>query len=188
VVIAIIGIEAMRILARLELLERAINGFSEMTGRAVSWLFVAMVVVQVAVVIFRYVFGIGDPLANDAVHYMHVITFMTLAGYALRHDAHVRVDIFYLNSADRVKGMIDLGGVVLALWPMCAVMAWSAWPYVANSWAIREGSARVSGIQGTFFLKTFILVFAAVLALQGVAMAISGLTRIARPHAPSVRI
>ena len=175
----------MSVIARLAPVEGFLNGFSELTGRLVSWLFVAMVVVQMGVVVFRYVFGLGDPLVNDSVLYMHAISFMTLAGYTLRHDAHVRVDIIYLNSADRVKGLIDLVGVVVFLWPMCAVTWWSAWPYVANSWAIREGSARVSGIQGTFVLKTLILVFAAVLALQGLAMAISALRRVIEPNASS---
>ena len=137
-----------------------------------------MVVVQIAIVVFRFVFGLGDPLANDSVLYMHAISFMTLAGYTLRHDAHVRVDIFYLSTADRVKGLIDLIGVIVFIWPMCGVMIWSAWPYVVSSWAVREGSFRVSGIQAAYVLKTFILVFAVVLALQSLAMAISASRRI----------
>ena len=170
----------MNFMSKLAPLERLINQFSEWTGRVFSWLFVAMVVVQIGIVIFRYVFGLGNPLANDSVLYMHAISFMTLAGYTLRHDAHVRVDIFFLSAAERVKGLIDLGGVILFMWPMCAVMFWSAWPYVTSSWAVREGSFRVSGIQGAYVLKTFILVFAVVLALQGLAMAISALNRIAK--------
>ena len=168
----------MNFLSTLAPLERSIAAFSEWTGRVFCWLFVAMVVVQIGVVVFRYVFGVGNPVANDSVLYMHAISFMTLVGYTLRHDAHVRVDVFYLSTADRVKGIIDLVGVIFFMWPMCAIIMWSAWPYVSNAWAIREGSSRVSGIQGAFVLKTFILVFAILLAIQGLAMALSALDRI----------
>lgn len=163
----------------------AIDTFSEWTGRIICWMFVLMVAVEVAIVIFRYVFGMGVPAANDLVLYMHAIAFMSLAGYALRHDAHVRVDLLYATATQRVKGIVDLAGVVLFLWPMCAVMAWAGFPYVVSSWAIREGGARVSGIQGTYVLKTFILVFAFLTALQGLSMAIRAIMRIRGRNEPS---
>jgi TRAP-type mannitol/chloroaromatic compound transport system permease small subunit len=150
--------------------ERWINAVNEAIGSTVAWLFAAMVVVQLSIVVFRYVFGLGHPVAHDLVLYMHAISFMTLVGYTLRHDAHVRVDLFYRSAAPRIKAAIDVFGVLVFLWPMAGVMLWKSWPYVAASWAIQEGSARISGIQGIFVLKTFLLVFAVLLALQGVAM------------------
>ena len=163
--------------------ERGINRASDAVGHAVAWLFVAMVVLQMGVVIFRYVFGLGHPVAQDLILYMHAIAFMTLAGYTLRHDAHVRVDILYRDAAPRIKALVDIAGAVVFLWPMAGVMIWKSWPYVASSWAIREGSARVSGIQGTFVLKSFLIVFAALLALQGVAMVAMALRRFKTPSA-----
>lgn len=160
-------------------IERWISAFNEAVGRTVAWLIAAMVVVQMAVVVFRYVFGLTNPAAQDLVLYMHGITFMTLAGYTLRHDAHVRVDLIYRNAAPRIKAAIDIAGVILFLWPMAGVMLWKAWPYVYESWQILEGAARISGIQGAFVLKTFILVFAVLVALQGVAMLISAVRRFA---------
>lgn len=159
-------------------LERAINAVNEGVGRTVSWLIVAMVVLQMAVVLFRYVFGLGDPVAQDLILYMHAIAFMTLAGYALRHDAHVRVDLIYREKGQRYKAAVDIFGTLVFLWPMTGVMLWKSWPYVADSWAIREGAARISGIQGGFILKTFLLVFAIVLALQGLALAVGSLRRL----------
>lgn len=159
-------------------IERRINAVNEAIGRTVAWLIVAMVVLQMAVVLFRYVFGLGDPVAQDLILYMHAIAFMTLAGYALRHDAHVRVDLIYREKGPRYKAAIDLFGTLVFLWPMTGVMLWKAWPYVADSWSIREGAARVSGIQGTFVLKTFLLVFAFLLALQGLALAVSSLRQL----------
>jgi TRAP-type mannitol/chloroaromatic compound transport system permease small subunit len=163
--------------------ERAINAVNDAVGRWVVWLLAAMVVLQVGIVILRYVFHLGHPATQDLMVYMHAITFMTLAGYALRHDAHVRVDIVYREAAPRTKAWIDLAGVVFFLWPMTGVMLWMSWPYVASAWAIREGSDALSGLQGTYILKAFILVCPFLLALQGIAMALGALRKLQRPNA-----
>ena len=49
---------------------------------------------------------------------------------------------------------------------------WISFPYVADSWANLEGSQETSGIPAVFLLKTSILLFCAVLILQGISMAI----------------
>lgn len=166
--------------------ERAIDALNEVVGRSVAWLLAAMVVLQVVIVILRYVFKLGHPAGQDLMIYMHAITFMTLAGYTLRHDAHVRVDIVYRGAAVRTKAWIDLAGTLLFLWPMTGVMLWMSWPYVASAWAIREGSDALSGLQFTYVLKTFILVFPLLLALQGFALTLAALRTLRRHHAPAV--
>jgi len=45
-------------------------------------------------------------------------------------------------------------------------------PYVSRSWALLEGSRETSGLPAVFLLKTLIPLFAALLALQGVAQAL----------------
>ena len=46
-----------------------------------------------------------------------------------------------------------------------------AWPFVTRSWRFYEGSANIGGMPGLFILKSFILVFCAVVLIQGVALA-----------------
>jgi TRAP-type mannitol/chloroaromatic compound transport system permease small subunit len=111
---------------------------------------------------------------------MHATLFMVAAGYTLLHNGHVRCDIFYAAATPRRKALIDLIGVFIFLLPMCALIAWVAWPYVAAAWAVREGSQEGSlGIPGVFLLKSIVLVFAGLLALQGVALAIHSALRLA---------
>ena len=45
------------------------------------------------------------------------------------------------------------------------------YPAVARSWGYFEGSANIGGMPGLFILKSFILLFAALVGLQGLAMA-----------------
>lgn len=144
---------------------------SETTGRIVSWLAVAMVLVQFALVVMRYVFGLASIAMQESVIYMHGILFMVAAGYTLLHDAHVRVDVFYREAGERARAWINLIGVFGFLVPVCGLIWYVSWDYVARSWAVLEGSRETSGIQGVYLLKSVILVFVALVVLQGLSLA-----------------
>jgi TRAP-type mannitol/chloroaromatic compound transport system permease small subunit len=155
------------------LIARATDAANERIGVSIAWLALALVLVAFTVVLMRYVFGVGSVKMQESIVYMHAIVFMAAAGYTLLHNGHVRCDIFYAAASPRRRALIDLIGVVIFLLPTCALIAWAAWPYVAQAWAVREGSQEGSlGIPGVFLLKSIILVFAAVVALQGIALAI----------------
>jgi len=157
----------------LRLLARATDAANDRLGRAVAWLALAMVLLQFVVVVMRYVFGLGSVKMQESIVYLHAMVFMLAAGYTLLHNGHVRCDIFYSAATPRQRALVDLFGVLVFLLPTCALIAWVAWPYVAAAWAVREGSPEGSlGIPGVFLLKTVILAFAGLVALQGLAMAI----------------
>lgn len=156
----------------LQALARTINTLNEHIGRTVAWLALLMVLVQFVVVVMRYVFGIGSVMMQESIVYMHATLFLVVAAYTLRHDGHVRCDIFYADAPPRRRALIDLFGVFFFLLPVCVLIGWVAWPYVVSAWAVREGSQEGSlGIPGVYLLKSTILVFAALVALQGLALA-----------------
>lgn len=154
---------------------RLIDAFSERTGRLFAWLALAMVLVQFVVVLQRYVFGVGSIWAQESITYMHGLMFMIVAGYTLLHNAHVRVDVFYRTMPPARKALVDLLGTLLLLWPVCFLIFYVSWPYVDASWAVREGSRETSGIQGVYLLKSVILLFAVLVALQGLSTVIHAL-------------
>ena len=161
-------------------LAHAIDRLNEAIGVTVAWLALFTVLVEFTVVMMRYVFGIGSVKMQESIVYMHATVFMVAAGYTLLHNGHVRCDIFYAAAPPHRKALIDLIGVIVFLLPMCALIAWVAWPYVAAAWAVGEGSPEGSlGIPGVFVLKTIILVFAGLLALQGIALALHSALRLA---------
>lgn len=151
-------------------------------GAAVRWLALAMVLLQFAVVVLRYVFGISYIFLNEGVLYMHAALFMLGAGYTLLVDAHVRVDIFYARLSRRGRAVIDLAGALGFLLPSMAVVAWFTWPSVRNSWAVLEGPISVGGIPASFLLKSLIPAFCALLAVQGLAALLADLLRLKQGH------
>ena len=140
-------------------------------GRAAMWLSLFVVLVQFAVVVMRYQFGIGSIWASESVIYGHAGLFMLAAAWTLQQNGHVRVDVFYSNASPRTKALVDLLGSLLLLLPFVAVIAWFAIPYVARSWDNLERSREISGLPFVYLLKTLIPIFALLLGLAGVAQA-----------------
>jgi TRAP-type mannitol/chloroaromatic compound transport system permease small subunit len=141
-------------------------------GRAAAWLALTIVLLQFAVVVLRYAFGVGSIWLSESVIYGHAALFMLAAAWTLQAGGHVRVDIFYAQAAPRLKALVDLLGALLLLLPFMAVIAWFALPYVARSWAILERSRETSGLPFVYLLKTLIPLFALLMALQGVSQAV----------------
>ena len=157
---------------RLAAFAAAIDRLTAAVGRAVTWCLIAMVLVQVTVVLMRYVLGLGSIWLAEAIVYAHATLFMAAAAWTLQRGGHVRVDIFYADASPRTRAIVDLVGALLLLLPFCGVLAWVSLPYVARSWSILERSREASGLPLVFLLKTLIPAFALLMALQGVAQAI----------------
>ncbi len=166
---------------KLPILNRLISfldSLSENTGRTIAWLTVFMVVTQFSVVILRYLFNIGWIAMQESILFMHAMVFMLGAAYTLKHDAHVRVDIFYQKLSTRGKAWVDVLGTTLLLLPVCIFIISYSWEYVASSWSLNEGSREAGGLAGLFILKTSIVLLPALLILQGVSLLLTNLLTI----------
>ena len=157
-------------------LDRLVSGI----GRVAAWLILVVVLLQFALVVARYLFGLGSIWLTETVVYAHAAVFMLAAAWTLRAGGHVRVDIFYADASERTKALVDLIGALVLLLPFMLVLIVLSVPYAARSWAILEHSQEASGLPLVFVLKTLIPVFALLMALQGVAQAIRAAVTLAR--------
>jgi TRAP-type mannitol/chloroaromatic compound transport system permease small subunit len=142
-----------------------VNGW---VGRAIAWLALAMVLVTFLVVVLRYGFDSGSIALQESVTYMHATLFMLGAAYTLQRDGHVRVDIFYRRFSRRGRAWVDLLGTLGLLIPVALFILASSWGYVAESWAVHEGSREAGGLPYVYLLKTLMVVMPLLLLLQGV--------------------
>lgn len=135
-----------------------------------SWLTLLMVAITFVVVVLRYGFGMGWIALQESVLWMHGLALMLGSAYTLRHEAHVRVDVFYRLFDTRTRALVDLLGTLLLLFPVCAFILWSSWGYVADSWALGESSREAGGLPALYLLKTVIPLAAVLLAIEGITM------------------
>lgn len=162
--------------------QNLLDHFSDITGRVMSWLTLAMVLVTVVVVVMRYVFDAGLIWVQESVIWMHAAVFMLGAAYTLLYDEHVRVDIFYRTMSDQRRAWVDLLGVILFLLPLCAFLAYVSYDFAAASWSMQESSREPGGMSYPFIpiLKSIVIIMPIAVALQGLSLLLRSLACIRR--------
>jgi len=153
---------------------RAICALNWILGKAFAFFSAGIVVFCFAAVFMRYALRTGSVPLQDLYVWLNGMMFMGAAGYTLMRDGHVRVDIFYREASLRTKALIDMAGSLLFVAPFVAVLTVYCLPFVERSWRLGEGSANYGGMPGLYVLKSFLLVFAAAVGLQALAMFLRG--------------
>jgi TRAP-type mannitol/chloroaromatic compound transport system permease small subunit len=156
---------------KLRWLSDALQRISEVTGTAIAWLTVPMVIGTFVVVVLRYAFDLGFIWMQEGVVWLHAAVFMLAAAYTLKHDEHVRVDILYRRMAPKRRALVDVLGILLLLLPMSIFILSASWEYVTVSWQIREGSREAGGLPYPFvpLLKSTIPLTSLLLVIEGAA-------------------
>ena len=160
-----------------------IDNVAEFLGRAAAWLSFVLVLVVGVIVVLRYGFQIGSIALQESVMYINGALFVLGAGYTLKVQGHVRVDVFYSCFSLRRRALVDSLGVLFFLLPAACFIVWVSWDYVSVAWRIREGSPEASGLPFVYLLKTMIIVLPVLLALQGVSELIKSLRVLFSPSA-----
>ena len=154
-----------------------IDQFSELIGRCVSWLVIAMTLLIAYDVIMRYFFQSGSVALQELEWHLFAIIFLFGAAYTLKHHDHVCVDILVQRPwmTQTVRAWIYLLCTVFFLLPFCILIIVSSWDYVANSYNIPpdgERSPDPGGLPYRYLLKAAIPVAFILLFIQGISMAL----------------
>ena len=154
----------------------AIDTLTEWVGRSTYGLVLLMVLVGVWNVFGRYIGKlVGQNLTSNALieiqWYLFDLVFLLGAAYALKHNEHVRVDVFYKDWSPRRRAWINFLGTMLFLLPFCGLLIYFSWGNVVNSWKIWEVSPDPGGLP-RYPIKSFVIVSLIFLILQGISEAI----------------
>lgn len=94
---------------------RWIDKFSDWTGKVFSVALAYLTASIVYEVVMRYAFDSPTNWVHEWSGYVYVSVFMLGGAYAIRHNAHVNVDIFYGRLSDRGKAIMDIVTAALVL-------------------------------------------------------------------------
>ncbi len=158
-------------------LRARIERFTDLTGRATSWLVLVIVVLMATNVLLRYLFSYGSVWAQELE--WHLLAPLILFGmsYALLHGEHVRVDVLYANFSPRKKLYVDLLSAVLSIAVSLIIIALSL-KYVQQSWVIDEQSSDPGGLPYRWALKALIPLGFLFLTLQSLALALGAVEKL----------
>ena len=132
---------------------------------------IAMMLVQILIVIFRYGFAMGVPWALDLAVYLFFLSMIAPALMVLLDNKSVRVDIFYVDFTPSRKGLLDRISLACLLFPSMGYAAWNSVNPMLSSWALLESSPSMGGLPGYFLLKTALFLFFTAMALAALALA-----------------
>lgn len=163
-----------------------IDWFMEALGEALKWALPVIVLLAAAVAALRYAFAMGYPWLSESFIWLNGALVFLGAASILARDEHVRVDLLFRKLGPRGRAWVNLLGVLAFLWPLAAVLAVKAWPALLRSWKLREASPSIDGLPFLYLMKTAVVVFCALIAIQGLAILLKSLHMILHgPEAPS---
>jgi len=168
---------------RLLAISSLIDNLNERIGRLVMWGVLAATLVASGNALAKHFLGQGSNAWLEAQWYLFGALFLLGAGYTLKHNGHVRIDVLHQRLSDRTRAWIDLFGSLLFLLPFAGLLAWLSWALFAESWRIQEMSPDDGGLV-RWPVKLLLPLGFGLLFLQGVSETIKRVGVLRGVHPP----
>jgi TRAP-type mannitol/chloroaromatic compound transport system permease small subunit len=149
---------------------KAIHSLNENLGRITAWLTTLLVGLVCFNVFYRYLLNENLNWLKELEWHVFALIFLFGAAYTLKHDAHVRVDVFYDRFSVKDKALVNFWGSLLFLLPWTALLIYASWQYAVQSFLIREGSPEPGGLSAWYPIKFAVPAGMFFLFLQGLAL------------------
>ena len=127
-------------------LSRAIDAMNERIGHAIYWLVLATVLISAANATVRKLFNYSSNSFLEIQWYLFSMIFLLCAGYTLKHNEHVRIDIITSRLSARARAGIDIFGTLFFLLPMAILILWLSWPVFVDAYVRHEVSTNAGGL------------------------------------------
>ena len=118
---------------------RFVDKFNDRMGKIVSLLVYPVMLVLVYEVLMRYVFNRPTIWAHETSCMLYGAHFVLGGAYALRHDAFVNVEVFYMRFPRRTQAIVDLFTWTM-FYAFVGVLLWKSLPWAWESLSIFEFS------------------------------------------------
>jgi TRAP-type mannitol/chloroaromatic compound transport system permease small subunit len=158
-----------------------LSAIVDFVGRWASWLCLPVILLLFLQLPLRDIVHGGNNTDNDFGQIIFANFVMMAIPFAMRHDAHVRLDIFHQHFGVRWRAIIELAGTVLFTSPWLALLGWYALPIVLNSLRQTEKFAETY-TPGYFVLKLALVCFVVLVGIQAIANIIRAGLALAAPE------
>ena len=145
-------------------MDRIIDAIGYLTGI----LLIVMILNVAFDVMMRYVFHNSSIGMQEVEWHLFAVIILYGTGYALRHNAHVRVDFVYDRLSERKKAWINIAGTFLFILPLTALIIDGSYAFVMDAYTTNEISEDPGGLPCRWIIKAQIpapfvfLVFASI--------------------------
>jgi len=119
-------------------------------------------------VIMRYAFKNSTIFMQEMEWHLFSALFLFGMSYALKHEGHVRVDVFYDRFSEKHKALVNVIGTILFLIPFALIIIINSQDFVMYSYEISEKSQDPGGIPYRFAIKTLVPFAFLLLVIQSI--------------------
>lgn len=125
-------------------------------GAVFGWGLTALMVLIVAQVVLRKVFGWTSLRAEELQWHLYGAAMLVGLAYAYVTDSHVRIDFVQQRFGAKTRAVIELAGIGLLLGPFAVGLIVYSLPFVASAWTHAETSQAGTGLPCQWLIKGFI--------------------------------
>lgn len=140
----------------LDTCERIYDRTSDIIGHICGFLMILMTLNVFYDVVARYFFKTGSIGMQELEWHFFSLVILFGISYALKADAHVRVDVFYERFSPKNKALINTIGGLIFLLPLCILIATGSTEFVLESYRSGEGSGDPGGLPYRWIIKSMI--------------------------------
>jgi TRAP-type mannitol/chloroaromatic compound transport system permease small subunit len=123
-----------------------IDALTERVGQVARWLILLTVLISAGNATARYALNLSSNAWLEIQWYLFAAVFLLCAGYALKHNQHVRIDVLAGRLSRRAQTWIEIFGTVFFLLPMALLILVLSWPVFVMSWTSGEVSSNANGL------------------------------------------
>lgn len=128
------------------MVSRVIDRLNQSVGLFTTWLILATTLISAGNAIVRKAFDQSSNALLEIQWYLFAAVFLLGAGYGLLKNSHVRIDFISSMLRPRTRNWIDVGGIVLALFPFCFICIYLSWPLFMQAYNTGEMSSNAGGL------------------------------------------
>lgn len=123
-----------------------VDDLNDRVGRAMIWLILIVVIVSAGNAVSRFSLNMSSNAMLEVQWYLFSAVFLFSAGYVLKRNEHIRIDIIAGRLSDRAQNWIDVFGIVVFLLPMAIMLVYLSWPVFMLAWKSGEMSSNPGGL------------------------------------------
>ena len=129
--------------------DKIIDGVGYLTG-----VLMILLILNVAWdVMMRYIFHNSSIAMQELEWHIFSVIMLYGTGYALRYNAHVRVDFLYDRLSPKKQAWINIFGTIFFLLPLILLIIYGSWDFVMDSYTTNEISEDPGGLTHRWIIK-----------------------------------
>ena len=119
---------------------------SKYSGLLAAVLVVALSLLVAYDAMMRYLFSTGSIALQEVEWHLFDVVFLLGLTYALKHDKHVRVDIFFDRYSHESKSVVQILSMLLLVIPFSLLFLYDAYDMTYQSYVQHEVSSDPGGL------------------------------------------